>query len=203
MIDRYEDMKDRAELVRREFKDHIAIYNNYYQIDDKEKVDEISVLYWKKPETGINAIKYILHKGGLFVSGDLGEAIYRWSSGISWKFLSDLSNSYFMKKCEASEVGRYFEEWNEEEALRQLKECADQEYFNWDTFKNSGGEQYLYDKNEWIVWLNSYDIDRNKIFGSDAWEWVYSCGNRPHIRFLFHKIGLEMAYKQLEGKKEK
>lgn len=51
----------------------------------------------------------------LVIVGDLGEAVYQWPGdpGLTFGWLAGLNLHYFRGKCQASEVGRRFEEWDE------------------------------------------------------------------------------------------
>lgn len=54
------------------------------------------------------SVHYVIYGSVLFVCGDLGEAVYCWSSNITWEFLAGLDLVYFHSKCQASESGRQF-----------------------------------------------------------------------------------------------
>lgn len=80
------------------------------------------LIVWKRPGSGIFAIHYLLYHSVLFVTGDLGEAVYRWSQPISVPFLAGCNIDYFESKCVASESGREYRDWSEEECLTRIEE---------------------------------------------------------------------------------
>jgi hypothetical protein len=188
--------------IRENYKDHIVEYNKYFKLHENGGVlDEIEVIKWRKPGTCCYYIKYIIDGGFLFVSGDLGEAIYQWSDKINLEFLAKCDIYYFIGKCRASEVGRDFKDWDEERAKEVLKEYSeDHKCFSWKEFEETEGLSNLGSKIDWIGWLNDYHLGESKVLGEDFWEWAYDCGDVINIRGIYHKIGLNMAFKQLKEK---
>ena len=71
-------------MMKKVFKNHVAT------IDDSN----LETLTWMNPGDSCYMINYIIRGGVLFVSGDVGEAIYRWSSPITFEWLSkvDIEN---------------------------------------------------------------------------------------------------------------
>lgn len=67
-------------------------------------------------------LEYIYYAGRLFVSGDLGEAVYAWYSANSLEWVSGCGAGYFAGKCEASENGRGYKEWDSCWAEADMKE---------------------------------------------------------------------------------
>lgn len=176
------------------FKEHMATLKIYKD----ENENEITVLNWKKPSTSTYYIRYILDRGSLIVTGDMGEAIYQWSERITLKFLNGCYFGYFAGKCQASEVGRDFKEWNSDLARKRAKEYIEEyDDLSWDKFVEAGGDAEFYYQEDWHKWL---EVNGDDLLGQDHWEWSYSCGLKTHHRCEYHKIGLEMAFKQLEEK---
>lgn len=176
------------------FKDNVATLRIYKD----ENENEITVLNWKKPGTFTYYIRYILDGNYLIVTGDVGEAIYQWYDILTLEFLNECNLSYFAGKCQASEAGRDFKEWDNDKAQKQVKEYIEEyDDLSWDKFLEAGGDGGFSDEKEWGRWLddNGYDI-----LGEDHYEWSYGCGFKIHSRCEYHKIGLEMAFKQLEEK---
>lgn len=167
------------------FKDHVAA----------QKRDDLIV--WKKPGTGIYSVHYLIYGNTLFVCGDLGEAAYQWSQKIDWDFLSGLNCDYFLGKCQASEVGRRFVEWDAKYARARLEE----------TFKGlkEGGYHIsagaccdaisaVETKEDW----HSFIMDHRDIYE------LLDLGDLevPNLRGVSHWYGLTLALKQLRAKAE-
>ncbi len=186
--------------IENDFKDHIATV----------KLDQegIYILRWQKPGTWINFVEYILRGSTLFVWGDLGDAVYQWSSNISLSFLAGCNVDYFREKCQASEEGRGFKYWWHEDAEKYLEEM----------FKEDGEVDddtrmvFIAHKNDilgacqtrdgWHEWLRDYCNEniRDTLFGSDWWEYIPEIGIDAHPRCVMHLHGLKMAYRQLGAK---
>lgn len=187
--------------IEKDFKDHVATI----------KLDRtgIFILRWQKPETFINSVEYILRGSTLFVHGDLGEAVYCWSSNINLVFLADIDIDYFRGKCQASEEGRGYEYWFSEEAEIYLNTYCDNNDLNDKTrkvFDDNKSELIgaCQTKNDWIEWLRDPGNEevRESIFGQDWWDFLPDIGIDAHPRCVMHLHGLKMAYEQLEARRE-
>ena len=75
------------------FKDHVATLQ---MIDHR-----ITRIYWNKLGLKGFSIVYLIDENNLFVTGDLGEAIYSWSGKIDLHFLRNCELDYFKSKCKA------------------------------------------------------------------------------------------------------
>lgn len=187
------------EMIKKNFENHVATINQYVNFDKEIKGIDIEVLTWKKPDSSSYMIKYIVTDNTLCVYGDLGEAIYRWSSPITFEWLANLDLSYFKGKCQASEVGRDFKEWNQNKALNALKNFAKDEYFEWLQFEATDGQSSLYSNADWKEWLSHRGHD---VLGVEYWEWAYDIGFTTNTRCIYHFLGLMMAMKQIRGDKK-
>ena len=159
---------------------------------------EICTLTWGRPLTITYKIWYILHEshGTLMVYGDLGEAIYRWYGGTSFRAIAGFSLDYFHGKTCASELGRVTDnyEWDARiahntifEYFKERQDCK-----GYKKFRDSYVSGILINKQEFIAEMCHGDnID---MFGSDAWEWIYGAGDVIPIRCQAHLIGLKMAH---------
>lgn len=100
------DYEARTErMVRTEwFKQHVATFAEL-----NAKVDSLD---WRHPEHWNYRVRYLLEAGTLFVSGDLGSAVYRWGEAVTFEWLASNDLHYFAGKCEASEHGRQNKRWH-------------------------------------------------------------------------------------------
>lgn len=110
----YED-----KLVADWFKNHVVREFVTYGADQP---DPVIKLVWAQPKTGVNRINYLLYRGHLFVGGDLGDAVYEWSSQIGLPFLANCDISYFGGKCRASSSEPRGKQWFEERAQARIEE---------------------------------------------------------------------------------
>jgi hypothetical protein len=213
-------MDNDEKRIREEwFKDHQA---RYYPYTCKSiKNDVIEKITWKKPGTSAYYVSYVYQNGTLFVSGDLGEAIYCWAPDMSFEQIASCNISYFHGKCRASEVGFPFNEWSEEKAKKYLEDCFSldsldfnnginfntevitdyKEEFRKKRIKQKmkeiidyyGTETPWADKGSWEYFLGEQGYE---IFGSDYFEFG-NIGEQPHLRCRAHLIGLKMAFTQI------
>jgi len=164
------------------------------------------VYQWSKPGTWVDGMRFVIHRGWLTVLGDLGEAVYQWSSRISPEFLSDLNFDYFRSKCQASEIGRKAEEFNADEGvaklLREVKDAEAEERLSWaGTLKTMVGSlRGCSDKDEWVRSLDR-DYLAGEIESFDDVQYLYDCPTVPSRRSITHWVGVTMAMKAvLEGR---
>lgn len=164
------------------------------------------VYQWSKPGTWVDGMRFVIHRGWLTVLGDLGEAVYQWSSSISPEFLSDLNFDYFRSKCQASETGRKAEEFNADEGFAELsREATLAESENIldraTTLKGLAGmAASCSSRDEWLQKVTSaYDSD--VIPDLDGASYIYEAAMVPSRRSITHWVGVTMAMKAvLEGR---
>lgn len=182
-----------SNFEEQEFRDHTATFS---------KEGELPTLNWKKPGTGIFGVRYIIDQNILFVSGDLGFAVYRWSERITWDFLAGCDLDYFSSKCEASENGKMYIEFSQtllikqmEERIREYKELSEEDSF----YKKSVEEMeelswrfHTETEFEWNTFLknNAYEM------WSDDWYEAYPNGKQITGRCKLHLTGIKMAVSQ-------
>jgi hypothetical protein len=196
--------KARYEWERKEFdswfKNHVATYE---EITTPKGIN-IEILTWRQPESSIYFIRYIKNRGTLSVSGDVGDAIYQWHHSIgSMECIAGLEVDYFASKCMASENGRGYKEWNEDEAKKDIEDYITECEKEWDDeekaldirekFAILDGNEALSSMGEWHAWLheNGYEF-----FGDDYYEFG-NIGTVVDMRCHSHLYGLKLAIKQL------
>jgi hypothetical protein len=173
---------------------------------------------WKEDGSSNYYMDVIILRNNLYISGDLGEAVYCWGEWITPDFLVDLDVHYFFSKCEASENGRRGREWSESAATDWLKEqwediipeCED------DLGMVSAATELFEDlravaHSEWEwrakVWEchESHDDPISKVLGNDAYteSSIWDAGKVPMTRIILHWLGMRLAFQSLGyGKKD-
>lgn len=197
---------DREEKIVKElkedwFKDHKATVKKY---------DEITVLDWRKPGTNNYAVRYVLDGYRMYISGDIGEAVFNLTWKATIESFNDLNIGYFVSKMAAGEKTTY----ESEVAEKALIEWKNERLEEPEAFFNSEAEQaefeILVDRlidaaNEcnsteqwaWQFVNGEYEEDISK-FDCDYWEWMYNIGNAVPYHAYGFLIGLQMAAKQLK-----
>lgn len=195
------------------FSEHEATKRTFFDIDEKLAFTE---LLWKEPGTGAYCVIYVLRGGQLFVAGDLGEAVYQWYGPVSLESIAGMGYSYFLEKCQASEVGQNFVEWDTDGVARNVKErILDTDYVDNDLRIQleglirdhcylTAGESITDDNLDEFVqahtetkesWLEFLNYHGDECFGDDHWEWTYSVGEVIHKGCMAHLYGLKMAFR--------
>ncbi|EJR36972.1 hypothetical protein [Bacillus cereus] len=177
------------------FKDHVA------EIQGEEG---LQVIYWGQPGTSMYRTKFVLAGYNVFVSGDLGEAVYNLTCAATLENIKGFDLGYFTGKLTA-----FCEErWNfdEEKAKRELDEYW-KEYDMNETTEN-GREVYDHiisaiDESSsmegYHFWLS--EVYHNSSLDSDTLEDVWNFGKRLPRRLIGYWLGLQMAIEQLEKSK--
>ena len=200
-------MDDETRIRKEWFPEHIA---------DLEKRDIVEVLHWRKPGTCIYQVEYLIYGTALFVCGDIGDAVYRWSGLITFPWLAKLDLQYFAEKCQASEHGRGYKSFQPHVLKKSVEEMFD--YFVEEAvvdgtiaetekqakkkelelkFAGLDGPSAMHFSEEWSRWLGEHG---HEMFGDDWMEWGLD-GMGVDIRCHGHLLGIKMAMAQLEKRK--
>lgn len=174
------------------FSEHIAEYKTY---------DDIKVLRWAKPNSWMYGCNYVFQGCNLYISGDIGEAVFCFTEKADVKRIAQYSLSYFKSKlrafCEPEE------DFNSDKAIKRLREWLKElkEYdktYDHDQMKDFFAEirEECISKSGFISILHKYD-DLIGDLDVDYWEWMPNCGDETPIRLEGYLIGLQMASEQL------
>lgn len=203
---------NRSEIIEKEireywFKDHKA-----------ELIDmgEIQVLNWRNPNDNNYSVRYVFDGYKLYISGDIGEAVFN----LTWKAtvhsFEDMYAGYFLSKMSTCSNGKYeFDSCEAEQKIIEWKnKLLQDDEFESDDEKR---EEIIDTINEMIEdmkscnseeqWAWEYVNEKYNDFISeydqDYWEWMYEIGRvTPYHNYAF-LIGLQMASKQLKNKNTK
>lgn len=174
------------------FKDHVA------ELTD---LGGIQVLDWKKPGTGMYRVRYVFDGNMLYISGDVGTAVF-W---LTWKghvhSFNDVYLGYFVSKLDAFSDERW--EFNCETAVKRLREWlkdmkADGISYDHDEMRDLFGDaRNCGSCSEWVEITHRYESFISKL-DQDYWEWFYEIGREYPARLRGYLIGLQMASAQLK-----
>ena len=179
------ELKEERE-IRERFKDHKPSYSVF-----SNGTEQIEVLRWAKPGTGIDAIEYWFRKGTLCVHGDLNEAVYQWHTSIGkLGAVAGCNLDYFATKCQASPEGRQFQTWDAGEAEDDLAWRVKNGYVTQEELEETDALAALSTKESWDFWLGEYG---DEVFGPDFYEHA-DIGERVSCFCHMHLVGLKMAF---------
>ena len=173
------------EIKNHWFKDHNPTFNEF---------GGLTVLDWRKPETGIYSVRYVFDGCNMYVSGDLGDAVFRFTEKAFPERIARYNLDYFCEKLRAfSDAKRDF---NQLEANQRLSERINE----WEN------DCIVYDKeacddlrreiddsssiDEFRINMAGFDYYR---LGDDAWEWLGEMGSVIPMRLQSYLIGIQMA----------
>lgn len=198
---------NRSERIEKEikehwFKDHKAELINY---------GDIIVLNWRNPKTICYYVRYVFDGYRMYITGDIGDAVFdlTWESTVH--SFNDLYLGYFLGKMSACSNGKYeFDSDTAKEELIKWKSelLEDREFQNEDE-----KEEFLETISEMISdagecqdeeqWAWEYVNEKYNDFISendcDYWEWMYNIGRVTPYRNYAYLIGLKMASEQLKS----
>jgi len=183
------------------FKDHKATLTKH---------GELTVLDWRNPNSGSYATRYVFDGSRMYISGDIGEAVFC----LTWKAtvhsFNDIYISYFMEKMSAYNEDRYDFDCNEaRERLEQWKKSLLEDREFKDEFEE---EEFIEtidnmiedvgDCNGEEQWSWEYVNEKYNDFISendaDYWEWMYKIGRVIPQRIYGYLVGLQMASEQIK-----
>lgn len=169
----------------------------------KHVVESISAteLVFRESGTGCGFMRYnIIGERNLVVTGDLGDAVYEWSSRITFAWLGGLDSDYFIGKCVASEYGRRYEDWSREAAAERfasrVESLDDASVVKVKAIMDEcDGNAMMESAGEWNAFAYR-DLQ-------DVWadlEGLWNIGMVTSIRALCHAEGLRLAMRMQESK---
>ncbi|WP_342498199.1 hypothetical protein [Bacillus sp. FSL M8-0350] len=193
------DFIDRAkkEIKENWFKNHVA------EIKGEEGLQEI---YWGKSGTNMYRTKYVLSGNNIFISGDIGEAVYSLTCSATLDNIKDFNLGYFTGKLEAFCEDR----WNFDQSLakKELREYWDEYEINEqydDAREIYKGIISAIDEStsldNYRAWL--MPVYQDTSVDSDTMEYVWNFGKRMPYRLIGYWVGLQMVIEQLSSKESK
>lgn len=174
------------------FKDHKATLTNQ---------GDLQVLNWSKPSTCIYGVRYIFDGCRMYITGDIGEAIFVLTWKATLKSFNDLSLSYFTEKMRAYNGER--RDFNSDYAVSRLREWLKQmkdDGMKWDNEEMRelfNAARHCSSINEWVGMVKDSE-DFIEELDVDYWEWMYNAGDQIPMRVQAYLMGLKMAWEQLK-----
>ncbi|KEI02889.1 hypothetical protein G8T76_10695 [Clostridium botulinum C/D] len=198
-MNRDEELKQ--EIKEKWFKDHKA-----------KLIDcgNIKILEWKKPGTIYCYTRYVFDGNKIYITGDLGEAIFNLTWNADIHSFNDINTSYFHEKLAAFSDSKY--DFDSDEAVKSLKEWKEEllqdrvfenEYEKIEFMDNISALILAADscssEDEWAYeYVNGEYNDFISHEDCDYWEWIYDIGRVIPSRIYGYLIGLQMASEQLK-----
>jgi len=174
------------------FKDHVAMLTQH---------GDLQVLNWKRPNNGTYRCRYVFDGNMMYISGDIGEAVFwlTWKAGIHT--FNDLYIGYFKGKMNACSDNKM--DFDSCKAVKRLREWTKQlkeneiEYDHNDMKNLFSLARECDNKEQWGWRLQSDEYSFVSDLEPDYWEWFYDIGDEIPARIHAYLIGLQMASEQI------
>lgn len=176
------------------FGDHVA------EIQGEEG---LQVIYWGKPGTESYRAKFVLSGYNVFVSGEIGEAVYNLTCPATLENIKVFNLGYFTGKLTAFCEARW--DFDQEKAKEELKEY-------WEEYEMNEAEEgkEIFDDiisaidesssvESFHFWVGNVYLNRS--LESDTMEYIWDFGKRLPRRLIGYWLGLQMAIEQLKRNK--
>lgn len=171
------------------------------------KHDNVTILDWNEPGTSMYAVRYVFTGNSLFVSGDIGEAVFSLTWRSTLESFEDINLHYLMGKLSCSSHERW--SFNEKKAEQELNEWYEEiisENDSEDEIINIAGEvkeaiesaiseSTMCKHFEHWVWQAYHDIDQD-YFDSEDFDMFSSFGQELPYCFIGYLTGIKMAIEQ-------
>lgn len=191
------------EIIRDEwFKDHMATVTKY---------GDVTFLDWSHPESSRYAVRYTFMGSSLFITGDLGKAVFAFTSPIAIEYFKTINLGYFMRnlscssrdcwKFDSEKAKEEIEEWFKEsvfdyqgseletpEGLMELSEIRN-ELLHAATEYDS---VVVFEREVWGIYQHSRDME------GEEFEHISKFGRRLPSEFIAYLLGIQMAHEQLK-----
>lgn len=168
------------------------------------KHGDLEVLQWKRPGTINYSCRYVFDGNMMYVSGDLGEAVFWLTWRASIHSFNDIHIDYFDEKISAYSGDR--RGFDDVKATKRLREWLKEIKEDGKTYDHDDMRELFSDTrgcsshSEWVEIIHRHD-DLISELDQDYWEWLYDCGDEIPRRIHCYLIGLKMASEQLKAVK--
>lgn len=194
-------MSTDSDCIARWFDTHVATLEMLHS--ERSPIERLT---WRRADgRGVYAVEYHCWRNVLVVTGDLGAATYMWSSPVSLEWIATCGMQYFASKCEASEAGRDWKDWDAPRAREQIARYWKERERDTDVasdekrtrFEEMRGDESLDSYSDWLEWLRALGYD---VFGDSWYEWAPAVGQVTALRCRAHLEGLQAAMRQLAAR---
>ncbi|MGY0692646.1 hypothetical protein ACW2QC_07605 [Virgibacillus sp. FSP13] len=164
----------------------------------------LQVIEWGEPGTNMYRTKYVLSGNNVFISGDIGEAVYSLTCAATLENIKDFNLGYFTGKLEAFCEDRWdFDQtMAKKELIEHWDECELENYYE-DPREIYRGILSAIDEStsmeSFRAWL--MPVYQDTSVDSDTMEYIWDLGKVMPPRLIGYWVGLQMVIEQLENEK--
>lgn len=184
-------------------KDYEKAFENH--IAKVTEFEGHQVITWRRHDTVNYSMKIICSGNNIFISGDLGEAVYWCTWKTSWQNIANSSFGYLLGKLQcvthgkesydSDECTQELDSWYEEFISDNEEDDFPEGYF--DKMKEfvEEAKRYNSDEFEWISWLRDSDMDE---FEDPCDSPLWTFGQQINNRLYGYWVAFHMIKEQLE-----
>lgn len=183
--------EDTERRIKEWFKDHKATYTQH---------GDMMVLDWRRPGTIFYYVRYVFDGLKLYVSGDMGEAVFWFTERAELNSIAGYNVHYFDEKLRAFSGER--KDFDSDQAVKAIQEWVnelddDERYDIEDMGALFACAKGCNTCREWAESVREHSDFISEV-DPDYWEWVYKIGDEIPSRVQAYWIGLKMAAAQLK-----
>lgn len=169
-------------------------------------------IIWGEKGTSMYQVKYVLSGNNVFISGDLGEAVYSLTCSATLENIKGFDLSYFTGKLTAhsrerwsfddrlakKQIREYFTDWCDVDSVSEL-EVEDRKLF----------QELIDTTDEWSL-QNHFATAVYSIYERTSVDWfdgetascITSCGERLPFCYVAYWLGLQMLIEKLDSQEK-
>jgi hypothetical protein len=163
---------------------------------------DLQVLQWQQEGTNTYMCRYVFDGNKMYISGDIGTAVFWLTWRASVHSFNDTHVGYFAEKLSAYEGKR--RDYDGDQAAQEIRDWRkrlneNRRKYDRETMRelidaaksSSSQEEWAYEH------VNGTYNEFIRELDCDFWEWIYDIGNVMPARIHGYLIGLKMASEQL------
>ena len=168
------------------------------------KHGDLEVLEWREPGTIVYYCRYVFDKNRIYISGDIGQAIFDLTWRATIHSFDDINLGYFYSKLSAFSDDK--KDFNSENAVKRLREWVNNLHEDGISYDHKEMKELferarnVTEQWEWVEAVRKQESFISEL-DRDYWEWMFGCGDEIPIRVKGYLIGLKMASEQLKAVK--
>lgn len=183
--------KAKKEIREEWFGNHI--------IKRDSSMEGLRLILFGEPGTSMYQVKYVLSGNNVFISGDLGEAVYNLTCSATLENIKGFDLSYFTGKLAAHSSSRW--NFDESKAKKELNEY-------WEEFRISNRDDAQQIKSGILNAIREssslveYQFHLTNLYNetsldSDDMSYIWEFGKRLPYSFISYWLGLQMVAEKL------
>lgn len=192
--------------MQKYIEDTIKQIKEHWFVNHKACIKEaegLKVITFKKDNSIMYYMRVIIDGGNVLITGDVGEALFQFSSCVDIKELSNMNIHYFHKKLSMSSEDIY--SFSKQEAVKYLREKRDEWEEDEIEFDKSRLDDLIDETcccntvRSWRDIITSEYIDFLEDIDSEWYEWIFDIGNSIPYRIIGYWVAFQLINEQFKS----